>query len=93
MPNFLQKDQGECRKIPRELSERKGVRIIETECCPDHIHMLVEILPHLSAASFMGYLKNKSGLKIFNKHSNIRTESINTEIGTSGAGALCKHSG
>ena len=35
-------------KILRELSERKGVRIIEAECCPDHIHMLVEIPPHLS---------------------------------------------
>ena len=54
-------------KILRELSERKGVRIIEAECCPDHIHMLVEIPPHLSVASFMGYLKSKSSLMIFDK--------------------------
>ena len=51
-------------KILRELSERKGVEIIEAECCPDHIHMLVAIPPHLSVASFMGYLKSKSSLMI-----------------------------
>nr|WP_317398423.1 IS200/IS605 family transposase [uncultured Gemmiger sp.] len=59
-------------KILRELSERKGVRIIEAECCPDHIHMLVEIPPHLSVASFMGYLKSKSSLMIFDKHANLK---------------------
>lgn len=41
-------------KILRELCERKGVEIIEAECCPDHIHMLVAIPPHLSVATFMG---------------------------------------
>ena len=59
-------------KILRELSERKGVTIIEAECCPDHIHMLVEIPPHLSVASFMGYLKSKSSLMIFDKHANLK---------------------
>ena len=59
-------------KILRELSERKGVRIIEAECCPDHIHMLVEIPPHLSVASFMEYLKSKSSLMIFDKHANLK---------------------
>ena len=54
------------------MSERKGVRIIEAECCPDHIHMLVEIPPHLSVASFMGYLKSKSSLMIFDKHANLK---------------------
>ena len=54
------------------ISERKGVRIIEAECCPDHIHMLVEIPPHLSVASFMGYLKSKSSLMIFDKHANLK---------------------
>lgn len=59
-------------KILRELSERKGVRIVEAECCPDHIHMLVEIPPHLSVASFMGYLKSKSSLMIFDRHANLK---------------------
>ena len=59
-------------KTLRELSERKGVRIIEAECCPDHIHMLVEIPPHLSVASFMGYLKSKSSLMIFDKYANLK---------------------
>ena len=44
-------------KILRNLCERKGVNIISAECCPDHIHMLVEIPPHMSVSSFMGYLK------------------------------------
>mgnify|MGYP003495642066 FL=1 len=52
-------------KILRELSERKGVEIVAAECCPDHIHMLVCIPPHLSVAQYMGYLKSKSSLMIF----------------------------
>ena len=59
-------------KILRELSERKVVRIVEAECCPDYIHMLVEIPPHLSVASFMGYLKSKSSLMIFDRHANLK---------------------
>ena len=65
----IKADEG---KILRELSERKGVEIIEAECCRDHIHMLVSIPPHLSVASFMGYLKSKSSLMIFDRHANLK---------------------
>ena len=67
-------------KILRELSERKGVRIIEAECCPDHIHMLVEIPPHLSVASFMGYLKGKSSLMIYEKYPELKYKYRNREF-------------
>ncbi len=43
---------------------------IIAECCEDHIHMLVSIPPYLSVAQFMGYLKSKSSLMIFNRHAN-----------------------
>ena len=59
-------------KILRDLCERKGVEILEAECCPDHIHMLVTIPPHLSVSSFMGYLKSKSSLMIFDRHANLK---------------------
>ena len=59
-------------KILRELCERKGVEIIEAECCPDHIHMLVAIPPHLSVSAFMGYLKSKSSLMIFDRHADLK---------------------
>ena len=59
-------------KILRELSERKGVEIVAAECCPDHIHMLVCIPPHLSVAQYMGYLKSKSSLMIFDQHANLK---------------------
>ena len=49
-------------KILRQLCERKGVEVIAGECCPDHIHLLVSIPPHLSISQFMGYLKSKSRL-------------------------------
>ena len=49
-------------KILRELCERKGITIIEAECCPDHVHMLVEIPPKYSVSEIMGYLKGKSSL-------------------------------
>ena len=44
----------------RQLCEWKGVRIIEAEACPEHIHMLVEKPPKMAVSSFMGYLKGKS---------------------------------
>ena len=59
-------------KILRTLCEQKKVNIIEAECCPDHIHMLVEIPPHMSVSNFMGYLKSKSSLMIFEKHANLK---------------------
>ena len=70
--DHIRKDQGGCRKILRELSERKGVEIIEAECCPDHIHMLVSIPPHMSVSEYMGYLKSKSSLMIFDRHANLK---------------------
>ena len=60
----LRKDIGE---ILRKLCEQKGVEIIEAEACPDHIHMLVSIPPKMSISGFMGYLKGKSALLIFQK--------------------------
>lgn len=59
-------------KILRKLCEAKGVEIIEAEACPDYIHMLVSIPPHLSVAQFMGYLKGKSSLMIFDRHANLK---------------------
>ena len=59
-------------KILRKLCEAKGVEIIEAEACPDHIHMLVSIPPHLSVAQFMGYLKGKSSLMVFDRHANLK---------------------
>ena len=59
-------------KILRQLCERKGVEIIEATACPDHIHMLVSIPPKLSVSSFMGYLKGKSSLMIFDRHANLK---------------------
>ena len=59
-------------KILRTLCEQKKVNIIEAECCPDHIHMLVEIPPHMSVSNFMGYFKSKSSLMIFEKHANLK---------------------
>ena len=65
----LKKDIGE---ILRKLCEQKGVEIIEAEACKDHIHMLVCIPPHISVAQFMGYLKGKSSLMIFDRHANLK---------------------
>ena len=59
-------------KILRTLCERKSVEIIEAEACPDHIHMLVSIPPKYSVSEFMGYLKGKSSLMIFDKFANMK---------------------
>ena len=65
----LKRDIGE---ILRKLCEQKGVEIIEAEACVDHIHMLVSIPPHISIAQFMGYIKGKSTLMIFDRHANLK---------------------
>lgn len=65
----MKKDIGE---IIRKLCEQKGVEIIEAEACPDHIHLLVSIPPYISIAQFMGFLKGKSSLMIFDRHANLK---------------------
>ena len=59
-------------KILRQLCEMKQAEIYEAEACPDHIHMLVSIPPSLSVSQFMGYLKGKSSLMIFDRHANLK---------------------
>ncbi len=61
-----------CRRNFKNSVQAKGVEIIEAEACSDHIHMLVSIPPYLSVAQFMGFLKGKSSLMIFDRHANLK---------------------
>lgn len=68
--NKLRLDIGQ---ILRTLCDRKpGVDLLEAEACPDHIHMLISIAPKYSISGFMGYLKSKSTLMIFDRHANLK---------------------
>jgi putative transposase len=67
--NQYRKDVGE---ILRTLCRYKGVEIIEGHLMPDHVHMLVSIPPKLSVSAFMGYLKGKSALMMFDRHANLK---------------------
>lgn len=58
--------------ILRQLCEYKGVEIIEAHAMSDHIHMLVKIPPKIAVSNFMGYLKGKSSLMIFERHANLK---------------------
>ena len=77
---FYQDKREEIRDIIRQLCEWKGVEIIEGEICPDHIHLLLSIPPKMSVASFMGYLKGKSSLMIFQKFGNMKFAYRNREF-------------
>ena len=70
--------------ILRKLCERKGVEIHEASACPDHIHMLVSIPPKLSVSQFMGYLKGKSSLMIFDRHANLKYKYGNRQFWCTG---------
>jgi len=59
-------------QILSSLCKRKNVKIIEAEICPDHVHMLVEIPPNIAVSSFVGFLKGKSTLMIFDRHVNLK---------------------
>ena len=64
---FYEEKRLEIGAILRELCRWKGVEIIEAEVCPDHIHMLLAIPPKMSVSGFMGFLKGKSSLMIYQK--------------------------
>ena len=59
-------------EIIRKLCNQMKVEIIEAEACPDHIHMLVSIPPYMSVAQFVGTLKSKSAMMIFDRHANLK---------------------
>ena len=69
---FYKDNRVEIGKILRALCNWKQVNIVEAEVCPDHIHMLVEIPPKMSVSSFVGFLKGKSSLIMFERHSNLK---------------------
>ena len=69
---FYREKKVEIGKILRELCKWKGVNIIEAEVCPDHVHMLVEIPPKMAVSWFMGFLKGKSSLMIYEKWGNLK---------------------
>ena len=66
--------------ILRRLCEFKGVTIIEAEVCSDHVHMLLEIPPKMSVSGFMGYLKGKSSLMIYQRWGNMKFKYRNREF-------------
>ncbi len=76
-PKFRRKEiygkyKADIGKILRELCEWKGVEIIEAHACVDHIHMYVSIPPKLSVSGFVGFLKGKSALILFERHANLK---------------------
>ncbi len=71
-------------EILRDLCKYKGVEIIEGHLMPDHVHILVSIPPKISVSSFMGYLKGKSALMIFDKHANLKYKFGNRKFWSEG---------
>ncbi len=77
---FYGEKRREIGAILRQLCEWKGVKIIEAEVCPDHVHMLVEIPPKIAVSSFVGFLKGKSSLLIYQKWANMKFKYRNREF-------------
>ena len=77
---FYGEKRQEIGAILRQLCKWKGVNILEAEVCPDHVHMLVEIPPKYSVSQFMGYLKGKSSLMIYEKWGNMKYKYRNRQF-------------
>ena len=60
------------REIIKLLCKYKGVEILEGHLMPDHVHLVLSIPPKLSVSAFMGYLKGKSALMMFERHANLK---------------------
>ena len=77
---FYKENRVKTGKILGELCNWKQVKIVEAEVSPDHIHMLVEILPKMRVSSFMGFLKGKSSLIIFKRYSHLKYKYENRQF-------------
>ena len=77
---FYEEKRLEIGAILRELCRWKGVEIIEAEVCPDHIHMLLAIPPKISVSAFMGFLKEKSSLMIYQKWGSMKFKYRNRQF-------------
>ena len=77
---FFGQKRYEIGKIIRELCRWKGVDLLEAEACPEHIHILVEIPPKFSISNFMGFLKGKSSLMIYEKWGNMKYKYRNRQF-------------
>ena len=71
---FYGEKRREIGAILRMLCDWKKIRIVEAEVCIDHVHMLVEIPPKVAVSSFMGYLKGKSTLMIYDRHPELQSK-------------------
>ena len=67
-------------KILRELCEWKKIKIVEAEVCPDHVPMLLEIPPKYSVSSFVGFLKGKSSLMLYERFPELKYKYRNREF-------------
>ena len=77
---FFGQKRYEIGMIIRELCRWKNVELLSAEACPDHIHILVAIPPKMSVSSFMGFLKGKSSLMIYEKWGNIKFKYRNRQF-------------
>ena len=77
---FYEEKRLEIGAILRELCRWKGVEIIEAEVCPDHIHMLLAIPPKMSVSGFIGFLKGKSSLMIYQKWGSMKFKYRNRQF-------------
>ena len=77
---FYQEKRVEIGRILRQLCEWKGVKIIEAEACPDHIHLFVEIPPKIAISKFMGYLKGKSSTMLYEQFGELKYKFRNREF-------------
>ena len=77
---FYEEKRLAIRDILRTICGWKGVEIIEGEVCPDHVHLLLSIPPKMSVSYFVGYLKGKSSLMIFQRFGNMKFAYRNREF-------------
>ena len=72
------------REIIKLLCKYKGVEILEGHLMPDHVHLVLSIPPKLSVSAFMGYLKGKNALMMFERHANLKYKFGNRKFWTEG---------
>ena len=77
---FFGEKRAEIGKILRTLCNWKGINIVEAEICPDHVHMLLEIPPKVCVSGFIGYLKGKRSLMLYEKFPELKYKYRNREF-------------
>ena len=63
---------GEVTRCIRAFAEQMGAEMVELNVQMDHVHLLVQVPPKISISTFVGTVKGRTAIRVFNKFRNLK---------------------